>query len=141
MVYWGHLYYLPDGVIRLINSIIAKFLWGGAQLPTKIHLCKLQKLCRPKDHDGWGILDTRNFNIALLIKSFWRALDSDGIWNKVIKCKYVLGDLLHQILNNQITFPRRISVIWGSFKKIYRHMAVRVAWSFADGSRIPLAHM
>lgn len=84
-VYWGHLFYLPTSIVEDINRIIARFLWSGSGNTHKFHLVRLDSLCRPKEHDGWGILHTRNFNIALLIKSFWHAMNGPGIWSEIVK--------------------------------------------------------
>ena len=137
LVYWGHLYYIPDGIIKSLNRIIAKFLWGGAYRSHKIHLCKLVSLCRSKRHDGWGILNTRFFNNALLMKSFWKAVNGDGLWQDVIRCKYIRGDFLKQILCSNFPIPRNASAIWRSFRMISSHISDRLSWMFRDGGDIP----
>lgn len=105
LVYWGHIFYLPANIVEDINRIIGRFLWNGSGDTHKFHLVRLSSLCRSKYHDGWGILDTRNFNIALLIKSFWWATNGLGIWPQIVKCKYLTGDPLHFLLCHEFLFP------------------------------------
>lgn len=140
LVYWGHLFYLSANMVEDINRIIGRFLWNGSRDSHKIHLARLSSICRSKDHDGWGILDTRNFNIALLVKSFWRATNGSGIWSQIIKSKYLTRDSLH-FLCHEFRFPTSYSAIWGSFKKILGHITVRLTWLFRDGSRIPICNL
>ena len=95
-------------------------------------------ICKPKGLDGWGILDTQVFNCALLSKSFWRAISCPGLWNDVIKAKYIQGDVLLLISCNTLTFPRFILCIWRSFRIIIPLIAPRLRWNFRDGSHIPI---
>ena len=138
IVFWAHLLYLPVGIISKINSIITHFIWGGANMHSKLPLCRLYVICTPKNMDGWGVLCTRNFNCALLIKSFWRAIKSSGIWNKINRIKYFNGDALQMINCNSFTFPSIISCIWRSFKMIIPLIRPRIGWHFRDGSSIPI---
>ena len=118
MVYWGHLYYLPDGVIKMINHIIAKFLWGDSQCSHKIHLCKLDTLTVPKKFGGWGLLDVHLFSHALLIKSLWRALTRSGFWPALINLKYLDGPPLMNIYRNSFVHHKRGLFNWQGFQKV-----------------------
>ena len=88
--------------------------------------------------DGWGILNACVFNCALLMKSFWWAITSTSIWNAIIRSKYIDEDILFRLSCHDISFPRKISAIWGSFKKILRYFDHRLCWQFRDGGRIPI---
>lgn len=90
-VYWMHLFLLPLEVCKKINEIMVRFLWSSTELTGKIHLVKWKVIARPIDEVGWGIMDTHNFNCALIIKSLWRAASDNGIWGKIIRDKYMKG--------------------------------------------------
>ena len=104
MVYWAHIFYLPQQIIDEINSISAHFLWGGDHSVHKYHLVKWKLICRDKSHDGWGILDLRSFNSALLVKTMWRALTGRGIWNKIIYAKYITGTPLRLLMGHVFSY-------------------------------------
>ena len=122
-----------------INNIISNFLWEGTRAKKKIHLCRLQILNCPKKLGGWGILNIRAFNMALLVKSLWRALSSKGIWAEIVACKYFPRCPLRFIYNKQLKYPRNISAIWNSFKKVMHILARGLVWYFGDGRMILLS--
>lgn len=105
VVYWGHLYYLPEHSVHNRNQILANFLWSDPGMHSKIPLVKFQSLCIPKKHGGWGILNIRAFNFALLIKSLWRAIRSNGIWHDIISVKYLHGKNLQEIFWGHFNCP------------------------------------
>lgn len=107
----------------------------------KYPLCSLTAISRLKDMDGWGILNTHEFNSALLTKSFWRAINGTGIWNAINRAKYIHGDALYLICSHDFSFPRKISCIWGGFKFFLDNVAPQLIWHFHDGSRIPIGSL
>jgi hypothetical protein len=46
-------------------------------------------IARPKIYGGWGLKNMDMFGRALAAKSLWRCLTKDGLWNKVVKDKYI----------------------------------------------------
>jgi hypothetical protein len=46
-------------------------------------------VCRPKDQGGLGIHDLEVKNIAFLGKWLFRLLTEDGIWQTLLRQKYV----------------------------------------------------
>lgn len=83
------LFKMPEGVIKSIESIQARFLWGGADLKRKIHMVAWSKLLQDKSCGGLGIRNIRLLNEALLMKWWWSfGTDKDALWRKVINSKY-----------------------------------------------------
>ena len=91
-----------------------------------------------KRNGGWGILNIRAFNTALLIKSLWRAITESDIWNDIIHVKYLRGDSLHKLYYGKYSMPKYISVIWLAFKKILPIFAKNIVWRFGNGLNISL---
>jgi len=46
-------------------------------------------LAKPKQSGGWGFKNNFSFEKALAAKSFWCGLFEPGLWNEVIKEKYL----------------------------------------------------
>jgi hypothetical protein len=46
-------------------------------------------MCTPKKHGGLGILDLRCMNLCLLAKWWWRLENMDGIWQRIVRYKYI----------------------------------------------------
>eukprot|EP00253_Pinus_taeda_P017686 PITA_17686 len=91
VVYWAHIFFLPASIIHKMNKISANFIWGGKSHQKKYHLSRMEKIASPKSLGGWGLLDLRIFDKALLCKSLWRGIFGDGPWSNTIKKKYMKG--------------------------------------------------
>ena len=78
---------LPDWVINEIDKIRRRFLWKGASEQGKgYHLVDWQKVCKPKDIGGLGILDMRIFNQSLLLKwIWWWHKNEQRIWKPIMQ--------------------------------------------------------
>lgn len=71
----------PSGIIFLIESIFNLFLREGNDETHKVHL--------NYEFSGLGIFQTKEFNLALLGKWFWRLMFAKGVlWYKVLAYKY-----------------------------------------------------
>ena len=55
-------------------------------------------MCLPKDHGGLGVLDLEVMNIALLSKWLWKLFNEDGLWQQILRAKYLKKDTLCQVV-------------------------------------------
>ena len=67
--YWSMYLFLPKGVLKQIQSVLAKFLWGG-DLLTKCHYNV--DCCDKKDEGGLGVRDLCDWNRAAILFQTWR---------------------------------------------------------------------
>ena len=63
----------------------------------KNRLAKWSILCQPKDQGGIGILDLNTMNRALLSKWLYKLLTSDGMWQQLLRNKYIGSKSLAQV--------------------------------------------
>ena len=83
------LFLLQDGVHAKFDSIRARFFWEGSGPNRKYHWLNWPAVCRPKDCGGLGLTNTKNMNIALLLKWVWKLFhNDDSIWHKLVTAKY-----------------------------------------------------
>jgi hypothetical protein len=54
-------------------------------------------MCQPKDQGGLGILELNTMNTALLSKWMYKLLTSDGMWQQLLRNKYVGSKPLSQV--------------------------------------------
>jgi hypothetical protein len=100
-------------------------LWQGGDNTRKYHLVNWPTVCSPKDQGGLGILDLRNMNISLLTKWLWRLETSDGLWEKIIRHKYIkdnplvvvekqnISQFWRGLLENKDSFHKFCTKKWG----------------------------
>jgi hypothetical protein len=65
------------------------FFWAGRKKKRKYHLVKWTRICRSKSKGGLGVKDLRKQNISLLVKWWWKLETHDGLWQQIIKAKYL----------------------------------------------------
>jgi hypothetical protein len=60
-------------------------------------LAKWNIICLPKDQGGLGIQDFKLKNIALLSKWLFKLLAFDGLWQQILRNKYLGSKPLSQV--------------------------------------------
>ncbi|KAL4366278.1 hypothetical protein GQ457_05G030610 [Hibiscus cannabinus] len=87
-IYYLSLFEIPKSVAKVLNGLMAKFIWGSnSERP--IHWLKWDTLTKPKDLGGLGICDVKLKNRALLNKWLWRyGVEPSSLWRRVIASKY-----------------------------------------------------
>lgn len=126
-IFYMSLFKMPESVARSIESIQARFLWGGSDLKKKIHLVAWSKVTQPYSSGGLGIKNIRDMNDALLTKWWWRyGNEKQALWRKIINFKYKgVGNGWSP--NMEIT--HRVSTLWrGIMKKLYA-LFVGIIWN------------
>lgn len=73
----------------------------------------MDKICKNKKKGGLGIEDIRKMNISLLCKWWWRLDTEDGLWQKIIKFKYLKNESLCTVKHKQTD-----SAVWSDLLKI-----------------------
>lgn len=96
---------MPVRVIKKVEGIQRRFLWGGVGGPNKICWVKWRKICQPKSKGGLGVRDIKLVNLSLLAKWKWRLLeDEPALWREV----------LDDIYGPSVSFrSRREGEVWG----------------------------
>jgi hypothetical protein len=91
------LFLLPKGVLHRLDYYRSRFFWQGDSEKNKYRLVKWSVVCTPKDQGGLGIHDLQVKNIALLGKWLFKLLTEDGMWQTLLKQKYVGSKVLSQV--------------------------------------------
>jgi hypothetical protein len=89
-------YRLPVGVRKKCDFYRGRLLWQEEQGIRKYHLVNWETVCTPKDLGGLGVLNLELMNISLLCKWLWKLENEEGLWQSVLKNKYLQnGSLAH----------------------------------------------
>ena len=92
-IYWLNLHQMPKSICDQIERIRRDFLWGrgdnSSSESRKLHLMAWDKICKPKNYGGLGLVPMRIRNLALLGKWYYKwERERNRSWNKWIREKY-----------------------------------------------------
>jgi hypothetical protein len=71
-------------------------LWQEKEGTKKYHLVKWEIVCMPQDQVGLGVVDLRVMNFCLMCKWLWKLETTDGLWQNLIRAKYLKDKPLSQ---------------------------------------------
>jgi hypothetical protein len=116
-IYHMSIYLLPKSIINDMDKVRRTFFWQGGHAKRKYHLVKWIKVCKCKKKGGLGIKSLKKMNLSLLCKWWWKLEIEDGLWQKIVKHKYLKKDTIFTVSHKQSD-----SSIWADLlkvKKIY----------------------
>ena len=89
VLYMLSFFQLPKGVLQRLDYFMSRFFWQGDGEKKKYWLTKWSVVCRPKDQGGLGIHDLQVKNEAFLSKWLFELLTEDGVWQTMLRNKYL----------------------------------------------------
>lgn len=92
------------------------FFWQGNSLKKKYHLVRWEIVCKSKKKGGLGLKNIRKLNISLLCKWWWRLENEEGLWQMIVKYKYLRGKPICAVKSRNDDSP-----VWSDLLKI-RHL-------------------
>ena len=80
--YWSMHFMLPKAVLKKIQSLFCKFLWGGSSDNTKLVKVSWSVCSLPKLEGGLGLRDLCSWNKAACLHQLWRILQptDQSLW-------------------------------------------------------------
>jgi hypothetical protein len=113
-IYQMSVYLAPKTVSNRIDKIRRNFFWQGGGTKRKYHLVKWVKICKSKKKKGGlGIKDLRKMNVSLLTKWWWKMEKENGLWQEIVKAKY-----LHNKTIFSVTHKASDSPMWSDLLKV-----------------------
>jgi len=88
---------IPRGVRKRLDYYRSRFFWQCDEHKKKYRLAKWSILCKPRCMGRLGILDLEVQNQCLLSKWLFKLFNEDGLWQEIIKKKYIKDKCLSQI--------------------------------------------
>ena len=80
---------IPTGVLQKLDAIRSRFFWQGGHHKKKYRLAKWEIICQPKEIGGLGVANLDIKNICLLSKWLFKLLNGDGVWQQLLRNKYL----------------------------------------------------
>ncbi|KAJ4794364.1 RNA-directed DNA polymerase (reverse transcriptase)-related family protein [Rhynchospora pubera] len=88
-VYFMSFEVIPKGIIKQMNSLLAKFFWGKVGQDRYMTFISWKKICTPIDRGGLAVKDLQCFGEALFQKLLWFLMSDDKrLWVQICKAKY-----------------------------------------------------
>ena len=77
---------LPKGLVKELEVLICKFLWGYNGTNRKVHWVNWERMCEAKEVGGMGFKEIEKFNDVLLSKQVWCMINNpDSLCYRVFK--------------------------------------------------------
>jgi hypothetical protein len=104
---------LPVGVRKRLDSFRSIFFWQSDWHKRKYRVTNGNILCRPKDQGGLGIEVLEAKNKCLLAKWLYNLQNGEGVWQELLRNKY-----LHSKFLSQVTMKPSGSPFWKRIMKV-----------------------
>jgi hypothetical protein len=112
-------YLLPKAIVNQLDKIRRKFFWQGGRTKRKYHLVKWEVICKSKKKGGLGIKDLKRMNVSLLCKWWWKLEKEEGLWQQIVRFKYMSNKSIHEVSHKLDDSP-----MWFDLLKI-KHIYLR----------------
>ncbi|GJX40419.1 RNA-directed DNA polymerase, eukaryota, reverse transcriptase zinc-binding domain protein, partial [Tanacetum coccineum] len=84
-IYYMSIYKVPATVLKLLESLRARFFWGADLGERKLHWIAWNRVLSSRDSGGLGVGSLAAFNKALLFKWKWRLRDNpNALWVRLV---------------------------------------------------------
>lgn len=77
----------PDTVIKLIESIMAKFLWGTSNSTKGIHWTRWKNVCLPVNEGGLNIRSLKDMCSEFAAKLWFKFREMNSLWANFLYIK------------------------------------------------------
>jgi len=88
---------IPKGVLKKLDYYRSRFFWQCDEHTKKYRLAKWSILCEPKSIGGLGITNLEVHNVCLLSKWLFKLMNEEGIWQTLLRRKYLSTKTLVQV--------------------------------------------
>ena len=88
---------MPRGVLKKLDYFRSRFFGTTMNTKKKYRLTKWKIVCTPKDQGGLGVLNLDVHNKCLLSKWLFKLLNRDGVWQQLLKSKYLRDKTLTRV--------------------------------------------
>ncbi|XP_074305794.1 uncharacterized protein LOC141641015 [Silene latifolia] len=109
--FWTRIFIIPATVMDRINHICRNYLWCGSDEFHKTPPVAWDRVCTAKKYGGLGIVNGKNWNLAMLGKYvWWLAEKTDHLWIRWVNHMYIKGQ-------NWLDYSPTVSSSW-TWRKI-----------------------
>jgi hypothetical protein len=122
---------VPRGVLKKLDYYRSRFFWQCDEHKKKYRLTKWSILCTPKDFGGLGIQNLDIQNKCLLSKWLFKLINEEGVWQYLLKRKYLSNKTLTQVKKRPGD-----SHFWSGLMKVKDQFFARGSFQIHNGSEV-----
>jgi hypothetical protein len=131
ILYMLSFFHIPKGILNRLDYLRLRFFWQGDSEKKKYRLTKWSVVCRPKDQCGLDVHDLEVKNMPLLGKWLAKLLTGDGIWQQLLRKKYVGSKVLSWVF-----WKPGDSHFWASITATKKYFFPFGSFSIRNGAEI-----
>ncbi|KAF5458867.1 hypothetical protein F2P56_022865 [Juglans regia] len=126
------MFLLPVSIIKTLNQLLRKFLWGYHEDTSKIQWVGWDKISTNKESGGLGFRDFKRFNLDLLSRQGWRIIQNpNSLVSMILKQKYSSQvDLLDSRLGLEPSFA------WRGIQVGLTLLRKGIMWRIGNGTKV-----
>uniref|UniRef100_A0A453J0Y5 Reverse transcriptase zinc-binding domain-containing protein n=1 Tax=Aegilops tauschii subsp. strangulata TaxID=200361 RepID=A0A453J0Y5_AEGTS len=95
--FYMSMFLLPKMVIAKLDKHRKCLFWQEHDGRKRYHLVRWTRICRSKKKGSLGVKDLRKQNISLLTKWWWKLETQQGLWQDIIRAKYLHKDTVASV--------------------------------------------
>ncbi len=92
---------ITKGVLRKIDYYRSRFFWQGDDHKKMYRLSRWDIVCQPKDQGDLGIHNLEIQNKCLLSKWLFKLINEEGVWQDLLKRKYLYNKSITKLTRNR----------------------------------------
>jgi hypothetical protein len=119
---------IPVGVRKRLDFYRSRFFWQSDGHKRKYRLSRWNIICRPKDQGGLGIEVLELKNRCLLSKWLFKLINEDGVWQELLRNKYLNSKTLSQVTAKPFDSP-----FWKGLMKVKEEFFSRGSFKVGHG--------
>ncbi|WVZ57553.1 LOW QUALITY PROTEIN: hypothetical protein U9M48_007925 [Paspalum notatum var. saurae] len=122
---------IPIGVLKKLEYYRSRFFWQYDNHKKKYRLISWPILCQPMEQGGLGVQNIDIQNKCLLSKWLFKLCNEDGIWQDLLRNKYLKGNSL-----SQTDKKPRDSHFWKNLMGVKNHFLSLDRFKLVSGTRL-----
>jgi hypothetical protein len=121
---------IPKGVREKLDYYRSRFFWQCDEHKKKYRLAKWSIIHKPKSIGGLGVIDLDTQNKCLLSKWLFKLLNEDGLWQQILRRKYLKNKTLSHVEKR-----KGDSHFWSGLMEVKKLLLERGRFKVQDGTQ------
>jgi len=82
------------------------------------------------------VVNIQMFGKALIEKSLWRLLRGEGLWNCIMRMKYIEPLSFNELLHKELNIYHNFSIVWKALANSFMIVGSWLTWKIINGLKV-----